>query len=37
MSGLAYAKWNIVVEELSKAEIVCSNCHSTRTHTRRGQ
>jgi 5-methylcytosine-specific restriction endonuclease McrA len=33
---LAYAKWKVVVEELSKVEIVCSNCHSIRTHLRRG-
>lgn len=27
-------KWRLLVEELSKCELVCSNCHRERTHQR---
>lgn len=31
---LRFGKWNSILEETTKCDIVCSNCHAIRTYTR---
>lgn len=38
--NLAQARWRVfnrqqVIDEMNKCDVVCSNCHQIRTHTRR--
>ena len=37
ISQLKMWRWDLVVAELAKCELVCSNCHRTRTPTRRNE
>lgn len=36
VASLCYASWKRIMEEVSKCEIVCCNCHAIRTFKRRG-
>lgn len=31
------AKWPVVLAEMAKCDLVCSNCHRLRTHSRKGR
>jgi len=33
--ALCYASWERIWAEVAKCEVVCSNCHSIRTHERK--
>lgn len=37
VSGLLNHSWDVILAEIAKCEIVCSNCHRIRTHTRNSQ
>jgi len=34
--ALAYRRWQSILEEIEKCEVVCANCHRRRTARRRG-
>ncbi|UVK60979.1 HNH endonuclease [Streptomyces phage JimJam] len=34
VASLMYASWDVIWAEIAKCEVVCSNCHSIRTHQR---
>lgn len=34
VASLMYHSWEVIWAEIAKCEIVCSNCHSIRTHDR---
>ena len=35
-SGLSGFKWQTILDEMAKCEVVCANCHRRRTNLRRG-
>lgn len=35
VASMMYSSWDVIKAELAKCEILCSNCHSIRTYTRR--
>jgi len=34
VASLMYRSWDIILEEINKCDIVCSNCHAIRTFSR---
>ena len=35
-AGMRYRKWDLVLAEIAKCEVVCANCHRRRTARRSG-